>query len=143
MVSTLSSTVTEQERNPTAHIRGSQHDRQQRDDDGERNVGPVTHQYSKQGKILAATEHISMDTLPSGLVMNRHIQRISFILLRITDIVQRESSHHNQRDQARQEHDDHERIEDAEPMDLRLEKVEFQVAVESVPELHSRRNELD
>lgn len=84
-----------------------------------------------------------MDTLPSSLIGSRHGQRLSFVLFRIADIVQRESSHHNQRNQSRQEHDDHERIENAEPVDLRLEKVEFQVAIKPIPELHGRRNKLD
>lgn len=58
----------------------------------------------------------------------------------IPQIVHFEGADHDNRDQSREERDDHEGIEDAEPVHLRFLRGRREIPVEPVREGHCRRN---
>ena len=69
------------------------------------------------------SEYVAMDSFPAGV--------ISIGRLRVPRIIEGKRAHHDESDESREEDDDHEAVEDGEPMDLRLEEGTFQVSIEA------------
>ena len=88
----------------------------------------------------AGAEHIGVHALPARVVAARGVVNVGHAV-GVAQVVQLERAQHDERHEARQEHHDHEGVEDAEPVDLRLEEVVLQVPVEPALERHLRLRE--
>lgn len=105
-------------------------------------MGAVAHENGVAEQVGAGTEHVAVHALPAAVVTHGELIGVLVVLLGVAEVVERERAHHDEGDEAGEEDDDNEAVEDAEPVNLALEEVEFEVAVEAVVERDRRLHEL-
>ena len=105
-------------------------------------MGAVAHENGVAEQVGAGTEHVAVHALPAAVVTHGELVGVLIVLLGVAEVVERERAHHDEGDEAGEEDDDDEAVEDAEPVHLALEEVEFEVAVEAVVERDRRLYEL-
>lgn len=93
--------------------------------------GPY-HEDAVELDVLWRAEDISVNSLPTAVIASS-LDVIAEVLS-VAGVIVVQGSHHDQSHQTGEENDDHEGIEDGEPVDLGLEEVVLEIAIETLRE---------
>lgn len=87
---------------------------------------------SEEDEVLRSAKDVSMHLLPTRVLPNHsRTFHIEFLVLSVSCKVIAKGTQENESHESTQENDHHETVEDAKPVDLVLEEIIFQVAIEA------------
>mmetsp|Transcript_3072 Transcript_3072/g.10278 ORF Transcript_3072/g.10278 Transcript_3072/m.10278 type:complete len:465 (+) Transcript_3072:20-1414(+) len=125
-----------------AHVQVGRRRKENHHEDHHRQLRAGADERREERQVRGRPEHVSMHLLPARLV-ELCVEVLHVGVSRVPRVVLAEGAEQDERDDAGEEEDHHEGVEDGEPVDLVLEEVVVEVAVEALREGRLRLRPLD